>query len=132
MKSSIDVGKRLVTTVAEGVLDLTTLIEHTDQLKADPHFDANFDQLADFSAVTNIHLSPGAIRYLAARSIFSPHSRRAAIAPNGLIFALGRVFESYRQLFSGTDEARIFRNKADALEWLLCRQRGNPPSLKRA
>jgi hypothetical protein len=133
MKSSIDIGKRLVTTVAEGVLDLTTIIEHTDSLKADSRFNPTFDQIADFSAVTDIRLSPADIRHLAARSIFSSHSRRAAVAPNDLVFALGRVFESYRWLFSGTDEGRIFRNKADAAQWLLGKQQlENQSNLRRA
>jgi hypothetical protein len=123
MRSSIDVGQRLVTTVAEGVLDLAALTEHTESLRADPHFDPTFDQIADFSAVTDIRLSPDDVRHLAAHSIFSAQSRRVAITPSDLTFGLGRMFESYCRLFGGAEEARVFRNKPEALRWLL----GNQP-----
>jgi hypothetical protein len=119
IRSSIDVGQRLVTSVAEGVLDLTLLIEHSESLKADPRFDPSFDQIADFSGVTDIRLSPDDVRHLAAHSIFSAQSRRVAIAPSDLTFGMGRMFQSYIRLFGGAEHACIFRNRSEALEWLL-------------
>jgi hypothetical protein len=118
MRFSIDVERRLVTSVAEGVLDFAAVTEHMRGLLADPHFDPTFNQLADFSQVTEVRLSADEIQTLAARKVFAAGSRRAGVAPDDLVYAIGRMYDAYRRLSGGKEEGRVFRTRAEALQWL--------------
>lgn len=113
----IDKERRLVLTTGSGVVTLADAVSHMDKLSKDPDFDPSFSQIMDFTQVTRIELSGDDIRRLAQRTIFSPHSRRAFIAPDEVAFGIGRMFETLRSL-EGEKGIRIFRSLEEALDWV--------------
>ena len=116
---SIDRRHRLVLTTASGVFTAADALNHQRHLRADPDFDETFDQLADFTSVTEVRLTGEEIRLLAERSVFSKTSRRAVVAKDALIFGLARMFASYRDAAGGGEQIRIYPDRQAALNWLL-------------
>jgi hypothetical protein len=114
----IDKERRLVLSSASGILTSSDALSHQQRLASDPDFDPSFSQIADFTQVSQIRLSPDDIRQLAQRSIFSPHSRRAIIVPNDLAYGFARMFEMLRE-DQGDVGTRVFRTLEEALNWVL-------------
>ena len=114
----IDKERRLVMSSASGVFSMADARSHTEKLSKDPDFDPSFSQIADFTQVTRIELSPDDVRILAQRSLFSPNSRRAFIVPNELAYGLARMFEILREL-AGEKGIGVFRTLEEALDWVL-------------
>lgn len=113
----IDRQRRLVITVGEGLVTFADVDGHQNNLIADPEFDPTFDQIGDLSWVTDFALSPDEVRIAAARSVFSPESRRVGIAPDDLPYAMLRMFETYRRIFGGGENTQVFRAREEALAW---------------
>jgi hypothetical protein len=116
---TIDRERRLVISVAHGRLTFAEVDAHQQGLLADPAFDPTFDQIGDLTRVTDLALKPDEVRIAATRNVFSPGSRRVGIAPDDLPYAMMRMFETYREIFSGGGEiTKIFRTRDEALAWL--------------
>jgi hypothetical protein len=116
----IDKEHRIVLSTAHGVLTRADVLAHQENLLKDPDFDPGYSQIFDFSQVTAFELSAEEIRGLAKRSVFSPHSHRALIAPSDLGFGLGRMFEMLREN-EGELGIRVFRTLEQALDWVFSR-----------
>lgn len=116
----IDKERRLVLSSGTGVLTVEDIQGHMDGLSRDPDFDPDFSQLADFSQITVVELSPDDIRRFAKRTIFSSQSRRALFVTNDLQFGLARMFEIHREL-NGETGIRVFRSFDEAMDWVLIR-----------
>jgi len=114
----IDKPRRLVMSTAAGVLTKTEVLSLQDQLRKDPDFDPTFSQLSDLTHVTDIDITGSDMRELAARTAFSPKSRRAVIASNDLAYGLARMFEQFRET-KGDRGIRVFRKLEDALDWVV-------------
>jgi hypothetical protein len=114
---AIDKQKRLVVTSAWGKCTVEDALEFRRQILKDEDFDPSFAQLADFSAVTTIDISPGEVRMLAWMSPFSPGSRRAIVVQSQLAFGLARIFETLRTL-RGERYIRVFHTREEALAWI--------------
>lgn len=114
----IDKERRLVMSSASGVFSMADARSHMEKLSRDPNFDPSFSQIADFTQVTRIELSPDDVRILAQRSLFSPDSRRAFIVPNEHAYGLARMFEILREL-AGETGIGVFRTLEEALDWVL-------------
>ena len=114
----IDKERRLVLSTASGVFSRTDAQGHMERLVKDPDFDPSFSQISDFTQVTEFSISVEEIQELARRSVFSPQSRRAFIAPTDLAYGLGRMYEMLREN-EGEMGIRIFRTLEDALDWVL-------------
>ena len=113
----IDVELGVVYSKASGRLDLAGGLDHVARLLRHPDFQPKFKQLFDFREVTEMSLSSRDIRELATPTVFSRHSLRAFVVSSDLQFALGRMFEAYRNL-AGEREIAIFREMKEALAWL--------------
>ena len=61
---------------------------HMEKLSKDPDFDSSFSQIADFTQVTRIELSPDDVRTLAQRSLFFPDSGALSSCPTSSLMAL--------------------------------------------
>ncbi|HEV2196770.1 MAG TPA: hypothetical protein VGR55_14395 [Candidatus Acidoferrum sp.] len=120
----IDKERRLILTTGSGVLTLADAVSHMDKLSKDQDFDPNFSQIVDFTQVTRIELSADDIRRLAQRTIFSPSSRRAFIAPDEVAFGIGRMFQILRGL-EGEKGIRVFRTSRK--RWTGCSLKGRRP-----
>ncbi len=114
----IDKDRRLVVTTAWDCVTFADAKQHQEQLNADPTFNRNFNQLIDATAVTQVDASSEEIRILAARSIFSPTSRRAIVANQPAIFGIGRMLQAYFNMTVGGEQVNVFYGRDEALKWL--------------
>ena len=115
----IDRERRLVLSTISGELTMGDIVGHQTALTQDAAFNPTFNQLADFTQVKKVSLSSEEIRTAASRSIFSRGSRRAFVAPTAELFGLSRMFEAYRALEGGEEVLQVFKDKGEALRWLL-------------
>ena len=114
----IDKERKLVITTAWGDCNADDVLEFRKQVLKDRDFDPSFSQLADFTGVTKVDVSPDEVRMLATKSPFSTQSRRALVADNQMIFGLSKMFGILRNL-RGEKLIRVFRTRNEALDWLL-------------
>ena len=114
----IDKERKLVITTAWGDCNADDVLEFRKQVLKDRDFDPSFSQLADFTGVTKVDVSPDEVRMLATKSPFSTQSRRALVADNQVIFGLSKMFGILRNL-RGEKLIRVFRTRSEALDWLL-------------
>ena len=118
----IDKERKLVITTAWGDCTADDVLEFRKQVLKDRDFDPSFSQLADFTGVTKVDVSPDEVRMLATKSPFSTQSRRALVADNQVIFGLSKMFGILRNL-RGEKLIRVFRTRSEALDWLLERNK---------
>jgi hypothetical protein len=115
---TIDKERRLVMTSGAGPLTREDVFGHMNRLSADPDFEPDFCQLADFRHITDILFGPEEVRQFAERDIYSPSARRAFLVRDDLQFGLARMFEIHREL-RGETGIRVFRTLDEALGWVL-------------
>jgi hypothetical protein len=113
---SIDPQRRLVHSVASGVLTIHDVAEHYRLIRADPAFDPSFCQLADLRAVERIDLDPGALRSEALAPIFAPMSRRAFVGSSDVQFGMARMYGIYSE--GAQQLINVFRDLDRAMDWL--------------
>ncbi len=113
----IDTKLEVVFSRATGRLDVSVGLDHIARLLRHPDFQPRFRQLFDFRGVTELMLTSQDVRTLAVPNVFGKHSPRAFVVSTDLQFALGRMFEAYRNL-AGEREIAIFRERSEALAWL--------------
>ncbi len=119
---AIDKQKRLVVTCAWGACTAEDALQFRRQILKDENFDPSFSQLADFTGVTTIDITPADVRMLAGSNIFSPDSRRAIVVTGQLAFGLARIFETLRGL-RGDRHVRVFHTRDEALAWIFLKNR---------
>jgi hypothetical protein len=132
----IDKERKLVMSTVAGELTKDEVLTLQDQLRKDPDFDPNLSQLSDLTHVTAMNITGAEMQELAERTAFSPKARRAVIASNDpafglarmfasgdLAFGLARMFETLRGL-KGEGGIHIFREKEEALNWVLGKGKG--------
>lgn len=115
---TIYLPSRIVVTTASEVLTFAEARSHGDRLLSDPDFSDQFDQLVDLREVTDFRITNQQARELASRRVFSPTSRRAAIAPSDLAFGITRMMESYHESSGHPSKTCVFRELCAALNWL--------------
>ena len=113
----IDTARRMVFTVAYGILTDQDAYTHQEKLRDDPDFDPSFSQLIDSTNVTKADgLSTEAIYNLARRNPFGAGAQRAFVASNRLLYVMFHVFQALREDHS--DEVVIFKDLTEAREFL--------------
>ncbi len=113
---AINKDYRIVFSRGVGVITFSDVIAHMDKLQADPEFSPEFNQIVDFTDVTQLELSVTQIEELSKRNIFSPRSRRGYVAVADLHFGLGRMFASLREA-QGETGIIVFREMPPAVIW---------------
>ncbi len=118
LRYTIDAERALVISTAWGHLTFAELQVHQDQLAGDPHFNPEFRQLVDATAITELNISILEARKLAGRRLFDPKSRRAFLG-NGLsIMAAKRLIQAYALFAKGREQISVFHERTAALRWL--------------
>ncbi|HUA62891.1 MAG TPA: hypothetical protein VML19_29315 [Verrucomicrobiae bacterium] len=117
IRYEIDADRRLVHTIAEGCVTFAEMRDYQSQLEADPAFDANFDQIIDFTAAADVHLTTEQVMTLGRRCIFSQRSRRALAATKPAVFGWGRAWKAYHEN-KFPNEVEVFYSFDAAMEWL--------------
>lgn len=110
VKYSIDRKARLVTTVFFGIFTDSDVWHLIDQLRADPDYDPDFDELIDCTGVTENFVSAATLS--AVRS--SPKPRRAVVAPSPKNYGIARMFQAMQV----NQQIEVFRTLEEAKEWL--------------
>lgn len=112
----IDVVARVVFTRGYGAATDKDILEHNIALEADADFDPSFNQLLNFTEVTDIEVNTETIYQIAERRIFDLSSRRAIVVKPGLQFGLARMFKSLR----GHEDSniRLFLDLNEARRWV--------------
>jgi hypothetical protein len=119
---AIDKQKKLVVTCAWGTCTAEDALEFRRQILKDGDFDPSLNQLADFSGITTLDVTPAEVRMLAGGNIFSPDSRRAIVVEGQLAFALARMFETLRGL-RGDRHVRVFHTREEAVAWIFVKDK---------
>jgi hypothetical protein len=110
--------ERLVISSGSGCVTWSEIKERQDQIKTDPNFDPEFNQLVDLRAVTCFEITSEQVRVLARRMIFSFTSRRAFIAANPPVFGVAHIWEVVTELSDNPSQIRLFYDLPSALAWL--------------
>jgi hypothetical protein len=70
------------------------ILQHGRAIKSDPRFDPSFSEIVDFTRVTEVNVSENTLKQLAsAKSVFSPDSKHAVIAPIAPVYELARIYQ---------------------------------------
>lgn len=113
----INPEQRMVYSKATGLFGHADALGHMTRLLRHPDFRPEFNQLLDARDIAKVALTADEVRDLAARTVFSAHSKRAFVTKSDHDFALSRMFGSYREI-RGEDGIRCFRTMPEALAWL--------------
>jgi len=106
-------------TKAFGEVTLEEVLEHFDELVADPSFEPDLDVLLDLvdcktvPDVDQIRLAAGRVTADASNLRFG---RLAVVVASEALFGMLRMFHTLGE--SSFSDAQIFRNRDDALAWL--------------
>jgi hypothetical protein len=119
----IDHDRSLVWTRGHGTLTDQDIFKYQREVWSRPDV-MGYSELMDMSAVEQIEVpSTGRVWELAQLSVRADDPRRSAkfaiFAPSDLAFGMGRMYENYRGLQSGsTKEVGVFRTREEALAFL--------------
>jgi len=115
----IDTSINRITTRAFGEVTLDEVLQHFDELSADPRFEPDLDVLLDLVDCKTV---PDAdqIRTAAERvtADFTPlhFGKLAIVVASEALFGMLRMFHSFSE--SAFSAAQIFRDRDEALQWL--------------
>jgi hypothetical protein len=112
----IDPQRRLVTSRIWGAVTDTEIFSHNEKLRADPRFDASYQQLVDMTGVTEIRVSTSTINQTSLDQFFEPGTRRAFVATDDAVFGMARMFALRAEGLGQRIE--VFREEGLAREWL--------------
>ncbi|MGH0037230.1 MAG: STAS/SEC14 domain-containing protein [Myxococcota bacterium] len=112
-----DRDRGLVEVVIEGEITAEGLLEWTEQLRGDPDFSAEVDQLVDLRRATGVSMETSEVRSFAqGQPLFKPAARRAVVVGSEFDFGMARMFQVMRGDEAG--EIRVFRDIDEARRWL--------------
>lgn len=95
-KLTIEPKSRMVFSSYYGEMTTTDLVQHIARIRKHPDFNPDFDELIDASGVTSFEVPSYDVRELASHdSPFHARARRVLVAPQDLIFGLGRMFQTF-------------------------------------
>ena len=117
---TIDIEARLVRIVGSGVVTDDEMVRCVADLRADPALEPNMNTLSDMRDIDVAFTSEGVSRLVTVmrNSADRRVAARAAIVVNSEVaFGMGRMFE-LRAEQADELSIRIFRDMAEALEWL--------------
>lgn len=123
LKYRIDAGLRLIAAWAEGPVTVRCLFDYQLAVWSRPEV-ARFRELIDMTRAAAVAApTPAEMRELANLSgrmaAAVPTGRTAVVAPQELVFGLGRMYETYRGFQAGeAKEFAVFRTLGEAAEFL--------------
>jgi hypothetical protein len=113
---SIDVERKLVISVAWGVMTSADVREHRRALRNDPLFDRNYRELVDMTGITEDRVDLGAKQEISQDQLFAPGVRRAWVASADYAYGMARMYAIAAEK-QGQDVG-VFRTRMEAEEWL--------------
>lgn len=93
---SIDTKAGMVYSTYYGDMATADLVQHIAAIRKHPDFNPDFDELIDASGVRSFDVPSDDVRELASRdSPFHARAKRVLVAPQDLVFGLGRMFQTF-------------------------------------
>ncbi len=120
---------RLVITTAWGNVTIHEMRTHDDQLRNDPDFRPEFNQLVDGTPIVSVEATSDQIAMAVGRSAFAPSSRRAYVAHSPSVFGMQRMITTHIELSKTPSQLAVFKDIPSALKWLGLK--ADPRSTKR-
>ena len=115
----IDPSIRLITTRAFAEVTIEEVLEHFDELLADPSYEPGLDALLDLVDCRTL-LGIDEIRSVAGRATADLSSLRfgrlAIVVVSDALFGMLRMFHTLSE--AAFSDAQIFRDRDQALQWL--------------
>ena len=115
----IDASSNRITTRVLGEVTIDEALQHFDELSADPGFEPGMDALLDLTDCETL-LDVDKIRAAAARVTADLSTlrfgRMAIVVASDVLFGMLRMFHTLSE--SAFAETQIFRDRAEALQWL--------------
>jgi NAD(P)-dependent dehydrogenase (short-subunit alcohol dehydrogenase family) len=115
----IDASINRITTRAFGEVTIDEVLQHFDELSADPSYEPDLDVLLDLIDCKTL-ANADEIRTAAARVTADLSTLRfgrlAIVVASEALFGMLRMFHSFSE--SAFSEAQIFRDRDEALKWL--------------
>lgn len=113
---TVDVARRTVFSRGWGILVDDDLRQTQQGVRTCPGFEADFSQLYDFTAVTDVQVTADSLWGMVGNSPFAMRARRAVVVDSDVAFGVVRMYEQ----MSGRspDTFKIFRDRESALRWL--------------
>jgi hypothetical protein len=116
---SLDKQKGLVIVTGAGVVTGQELLALQDRARKDPDYDPRLPVLMDYRELDLQTVNTEDLRQLSARSAVHPSTRRALLVSGELAFGLARMFQAFSAVGGHSENIRVFRNRGEALAWLL-------------
>ena len=92
----IDPRRRVVDSAFYGKVTDEELLGHRSTIASDPHFNPNFSEIVDFTAVTHLEVSDATLAAMAnTQSLFSDSVRHIVVAPADLAFHLAGKYKLF-------------------------------------
>jgi hypothetical protein len=113
----IDPQRQVVYSAFYGRLTAEEMIGHRAVIAADPDFKPHFNEVTDFSAVTEADVSEATLRAMAASpSLYNASVLHIVVAPSDSLF---QIASKYRELSQESrPNLRVVRTRAEAYELL--------------
>jgi hypothetical protein len=108
----------LVIITGSGRVTWDEIKERQDQIKSDPDFNPEFNEIVDLRAVTALDMSSEHAQVLARRMLFSFASKRAFVAADPVVFGVARTWENFTHISDNPSQIRLFNDLPSALKWL--------------
>ena len=113
-KFVVDSNLKLVTLVADGVLERQHIADYLRALRRDPAFHPEFSELVDLSNVEESRITAKDQEELATLDPYAREAKRAFVAPQDVLYGYCRMY----QMISDQPNIGVFRTKAEAFRWL--------------
>lgn len=98
LQLTVEVDQRVIVCTFTGELNDGDVLSIRGLIASHPAFDPSFSEILDFRGVTTANLSTPAIELVSRRaSNFDRNSIHIIVAPQDLIFGLGRMSQAYAE-----------------------------------
>ena len=113
----IDLHRRVVNSSFYGKVTDQELLGHRSAIASDPHFNPNFSEIVDLTAVTDLEVSEATLAAMAnTQSLFSDSVRHIIVAPADLAFHLASKYKLFSR--DTRHNLLVVRNRSEAYRLL--------------
>ena len=113
----IDARRKVVYSAFYGKIDDAEVAGHRSAIASDPDFEPDFNEIVDFTAVTDVALSESTLVAMAASpSLFQESVLHIVVAPADLIFRLASKYKAFA--LSSRPNFYVVRNRDEAYQIL--------------
>lgn len=113
----IDIRRRLVYSSFYGKVTGEELLAHRQRILAEPFFNPAFDEIVDFSDVSQTLINEQALASLASeKSIYGPNSRHVVVAPSDMPYEIGLRYQQLAQ--QSRPNLHVVRSLSEAYQLL--------------